>query len=252
MKLNNKVAVVTGGGRGIGKGISEKLLEYGARLLIAQRHPLEGDLAADPRVAWFGVDLAEPSAPVAIAEAVEQRFGGADILVNNAGIMFERSLDEMSEEEWDKMMAINMRAPVFLAKALLGQMRRRGGGSIINIGSIEGIGSNPWHAAYCASKAGVHGFTRALAVDLGRDGIRCNAIAPGWINSDLSDAYIDIQTNPEQARRGLLGLHPVGRTGEPQDIGGAVAFLASDDAAFITGQVLVVDGGRTAKLPLPF
>ena len=243
---------MTGGGRGIGKGISEKLLEYGARLLIAQRQPLEGDLATNPNVAWFCVDLAEPSAPVAIAEAVEQRFGGADILVNNAGIMFERSLDEMSEEEWDKMMAINMRAPVFLAKALLGQMRRRGGGSIINIGSIEGIGSNPWHAAYCASKAGVHGFTRALAVDLGRDGIRCNAIAPGWINSDLSDAYINIQANPEQARRGLLGLHPVGRTGEPQDIGGAVAFLASDDAAFITGQVLVVDGGRTAKLPLPF
>ncbi len=252
MRLNNKVAVVTGGGRGIGKGISEKLLECGARLLIAQRQPLEGDLFDDPRVTWFGVDLAEPGAPVAIAEAVEQRLGGADILVNNAGIMFERSLDEMSEEEWDKMMAINMRAPVFLAKALLGQMRRRGGGSIINISSIEGIGSNPWHAAYCASKAGVHGFTRALAVDLGRDGIRCNAIAPGWINSDLSDSYINKQSNPEQARRGLLGLHPVGRTGESRDIGGAVAFLASDDAAFITGQVLIVDGGRTAKLPLPF
>ncbi len=252
MKLDNKVAVVTGGGRGVGKGISEKLLEYGARLLIAQRQPLEGDLATDPRVTWFSVDLAEPGAPVAIAEAVEQRFGGADILVNNAGIMFERSLDEMSEEEWDKMMAINMRAPVFLAKALLGQMRRRGGGSIINISSIEGIGSNPWHAAYCASKAGVHGFTRALAVDLGQDGIRCNAIAPGWINSDLSDAYINQQANPEQARHGLLSLHPVGRTGESRDIGGAVAFLASDEAAFITGQVLVVDGGRTAKLPLPF
>lgn len=252
MKLDNKVAVVTGGGRGIGKGISEKLLEYGAHLLIAQRQPLEGDLADNPRVTWLGVDLAKPGAPVAIADAVEDRLGGTDILVNNAGIMFERSLDEMSEEEWDKMMAINMRAPVFLAKALLGQMRRRGGGSIINIGSIEGIGSNPWHAAYCASKAGVMGFTRALAVDLGRDGIRCNAIAPGWINSDLSDTYINKQANPERALRGLLDLHPVGRTGKSQDIGAAVAFLASDEAAFITGQVLIVDGGRTAKLPLPF
>ncbi|MCY1297161.1 3-oxoacyl-[acyl-carrier-protein] reductase FabG [compost metagenome] len=165
--------------------------------------------------------------------------------------MFELSLDEMSEDDWDRMMAVNMRAPVFLAKALLPQLRKRGG-SIVNIGSIEGLGANPWHAAYCGSKAGVHGFTRALAVDLGRDGIRCNAIAPGWINSDLSHAYIDAQPDPAQARAGLLKLHPVGRTGEPQDIGSVVVFLASDPAAFITGQVIVVDGGRTAKLPLPF
>lgn len=252
MKLQNKVAVVTGGGRGIGRGISEKLLADGAQVLIAQRQPLDAELSEHARVAWFAADLAEREAPYAIARAVEERFGGADILVNNAGFMFEKSLDDMHEDDWDLMMTVNMRAPVFLAKALLAQMRRRGGGSIINIGSIEGIGANPWHAAYCGSKAGVHGFTRAMAVDLGRDGIRCNAIAPGWINSDLSHAYINVQPDPEQARRDLLGMHPVGRTGEPQDVGGAVVFLASDDAAFITGQVIVVDGGRTAKLPLPF
>ncbi|MNF86391.1 3-oxoacyl-[acyl-carrier-protein] reductase FabG [compost metagenome] len=251
MMLNDKVAVVTGGGRGIGRGITEKLLQAGARVLIAQRQPLDEDLGSNPQVAWIEADLAEREAPYAIARAVEEGFGGADILVNNAGFMFELSLDEMGEDDWDRMMAVNLRAPVFLAKALLPQMRRRGG-SIINIGSIEGIGANPWHAAYCGSKAGVHGFTRALAVDLGRDGIRCNAIAPGWINSDLSHAYIDAQPDPAQARVGLLKLHPVGRTGEPQDIGNVVVFLASDAAAFITGQVIVVDGGRTAKLPLPF
>ena len=118
--------------------------------------------------------------------------------------------------------------------------------------STNAFTCNPGQANYCASKAGVHGFTRAMAVDLGRDGIRCNAIAPGWINSDLSHAYIDAQPDPAQARAGLLKLHPVGRTGEPQDIGNVVVFLASEAAAFITGQVLVVDGGRTAKLPLPF
>lgn len=251
MMLNNKVAVVTGGGRGIGRGITKKLLQAGARVFIAQRQPLEDDLRSNPQVAWFEADLAEREAPYAIASAVEQRFGGADILVNNAGFMFEQSLDEMSEDDWDRMMAVNMRAPVFLAKALLPLLRRRGG-SIINIGSIEGIGANPWHTAYCGSKAGVHGFTRALAVDLGRDGIHCNAIAPGWINSDLSHAYIDAQSDPVQARADLLKLHPVGRTGEPEDVGGVVVFLASDEAAFITGQVIVVDGGRTAKLPLPF
>jgi meso-butanediol dehydrogenase/(S,S)-butanediol dehydrogenase/diacetyl reductase len=251
MMLNNKVAVVTGGGRGIGRGITEKLLEAGARVLVAQRQPLDESLGANPQVAWVEADLAAREAPCIIARAAEERFGGADILVNNAGFMFELSLDEMNEDDWDRMMAVNMRAPVFLAKALLPQLRKRGG-SIVNIGSIEGLGANPWHAAYCGSKAGVHGFTRALAVDLGRDGIRCNAIAPGWINSDLSHAYIDAQPNPEQARAGLLKLHPVGRTGEPQDIGSVVVFLASEAAAFITGQVIVVDGGRTAKLPLPF
>ena len=251
MILNNKVAVVTGGGRGIGRGITEKLLEAGTRVLVAQRQPLDESLDANPQVAWIEADLAEREAPYLIARAVEERFGGADILVNNAGFMFEQSLDEMSEDDWDRMMVVNLRAPVFLAKALLPQLRERGG-SIVNIGSIEGLGANPWHTAYCGSKAGVHGFTRALAVDLGRDGIRCNAIAPGWINSDLSHAYIDAQPDPAQARAGLLKLHPVGRTGEPQDIGSVVVFLASDAAAFITGQVIVVDGGRTAKLPLPF
>jgi len=252
MKLNDKVAVVTGGGRGIGRGITDKLLAAGARVLVAQRQPLDDTLNDNPNVAWSRADLADRQAPQAIAAAVEEAFGGADILVNNAGFMFERSLDDMTEEDWDRMMIVNMRAPVFLAKALLTQMRRRGGGSIINIGSIEGIGANPWHAAYCGSKAGVHGFTRALAVDLGRDGIRCNAIAPGWIDSDLSNDYIEAQPDPEQARRELLRLHPVGRTGAPGDIGATVVFLASDEAAFITGQVMIVDGGRTAKLSLPF
>lgn len=251
MMLNDKVAVVTGGGRGIGRGITEKLLEAGARVLVAQRQALDESLEANPQVAWVEADLAERDAPYAIARAARERFGGADILVNNAGFMFERSLAEMSEDDWDRMMAVNLRAPVFLAKALLPQLRERGG-SIVNIGSIEGLGANPWHTAYCGSKAGVHGFTRALAVDLGRDGIRCNAIAPGWIDSDLSHAYIDAQPDPAQARAGLLKLHPVGRTGEPQDIGNVVVFLASEAAAFITGQVIVVDGGRTAKLPLPF
>lgn len=252
MRLQNKVAVVTGGGRGIGRGITERLLAAGARVLIAQRQPLDDAMGGNPNIAWFEADLTEREAPYAIAKAVEEQFGGADILVNNAGFMFEQSQDEMTEAEWDRMMIVNMRAPVFLAKALLPQMRQRGGGSIINIGSIEGIGANPWHAAYCGSKAGVHGFTRALAVDLGRDGIRCNAIAPGWINSDLSNDYIDAQPDPVEARAGLLKLHPVGRTGEPGDVDATVVFLASDDAAFITGQVIVVDGGRTAKLPLPF
>ncbi|WP_212631926.1 glucose 1-dehydrogenase [Pseudomonas sp. KB-10] len=252
MLLTGKNALVTGGGRGIGRGITEKLLAAGARVLVAQRQALDADLADNPNLFYVEANLADSGAPADIARAASELLGGVDVLVNNAGLMFEQPIEEMSEQDWDRMMILNLRAPVFLARELLGQMRRRGGGSIINIGSIEGLSANPEHAAYCASKAGLHGLTRALAVDLGRDGIRCNAIAPGWIDSDLSNAYIDAQRDPAGARLGLLAMHPVGRTGAPQDIGGAVVFLASDEAAFITGQVLVIDGGRTAKLPLPF
>jgi len=118
--------------------------------------------------------------------------------------------------------------------------------------SIEGIAANPQHAAYCASKAGVHGLTRAMAVDLGPDGIRCNAIAPGWIASDLSETYQEAQPDPGAARDALNRLHPVGRVGRPTDVGDLAVYLASDRSSFMTGEVVVLDGGRTAKLPLPF
>ncbi len=246
--LNGKNVVVTGGGRGIGRGITEQLLEAGASVLIAQRQALDADLQNHPQVYFVEADLASMESPNLIAKFAQEQLGGIDVLVNNAGFMFEKSIDDMNEQDWDRMMAVNLRAPAFLCKALVPQMRHRGGGSIINIGSIEGIGANPEHAAYCASKAGIHGLTRALAIDLGR----CNAIAPGWINSELSDAYLAAQADPRAARQALLRLHPVGRTGLPADVGGTVVFLASESSAFITGQVLVVDGGRTAKLPLPF
>lgn len=250
--LAGKTAIVTGGGQGIGLGISRQLLAAGASVLIAQRSPLPDELVAHENAHFVAVDLLQADAPVLIAEVAQNLLGGCDILVNNAGFMFEKHIEAMSLEDWDNMMIVNMRAPVFLAKALLPQMRQRGGGSIINIGSIEGLASNPLHAAYCASKAGVHGFSRALAVDLGKDNIRCNAIAPGWIESALSLDYINSQPDPESAREGLLKMHPVGRTGQPDDIGKTVVYLASDLSEFVTGQVITVDGGRTAKLPLPF
>ncbi|MEH6824616.1 MAG: glucose 1-dehydrogenase [Motiliproteus sp.] len=252
MLLKDKVAIVTGGGRGIGRGISERFLEEGARVVIAQRQPLDEVLKENPNVRYVSADLCEPQSYELVVNAAVARFGGLDILVNNAGMMFEKPLSEMGQEEWDLMMAVNLRAPAFLTKAALPAMRKRGGGCIINIGSIEGEGSNPEHAAYCASKAGVHGLTRALAVDLGRYGIRCNAIAPGWIKSDLSDTYINAQPDADRAWQDLDRMHPAGRVGTPRDIGDISVHLAGDRAGFLTGQVIVVDGGRTAKLPLPF
>jgi NAD(P)-dependent dehydrogenase (short-subunit alcohol dehydrogenase family) len=252
VELEGKVALVTGGGRGIGRGIVDRFLEEGAQVTVVQRQSLDDALASHPRVAHVAADLSLSSSIAAAVEQAVERFGGIDILVNNAGIMFERTVSEIRLEEWDLMMAVNLRAPVFLVQAALPHMRARGGGSIINIGSIEGLGANPHHAAYCASKAGVHGLTRAMAVDLGADGVRCNAIAPGWIASELSERYLESHPDPAAARDALNRLHPVGRVGRPTDVGDLAVYLASDRSGFLTGEVVVLDGGRTAKLPLPF
>jgi len=250
--LEGKVAVLTGGGQGIGFGICQAMLAAGASILVAQRSTLPSELSHHDRLKWIEADLSSPDSFAAIADSARQDFGRVDVLVNNAGFMFEKTLDEMQLDEWNQMLAVNLTAPVFLSKQLLPLMREDGGGSIINIGSIEGIAANPQHAAYCASKGGVHALTKAMAVDLGRDNIRVNAIAPGWIRSDLSDAYINVQQNPEAAWEELYKIHPVGRIGEPEDVGKLAVYLASDDSTFVTGQVIVVDGGRTTKLPLPF
>lgn len=252
MQLLGKKAMVTGGGEGIGRGIVDRFLEEGARVAVVQRRPLVSELQCHSSVFGIQADLGDTKDLPAVVDQVVDRIGGVDILVNNAGIMFERSVAEITPEEWDRMIALNLRAPLFLTQAVLPQFRKAGGGSIINIGSIEGVAANPQHAAYAASKAGIHGMTRALALDLGADNIRCNAIAPGWIASELSETYLASQPAPAEARAALRRLHPVGRVGEPRDVGDLAVFLAGDNAGFLTGEVITLDGGRTAKLPLPF
>lgn len=249
MDLTRKVAVVTGGGKGIGRGIVEVLLEHGARVVVAQRSPLDEDLAADPRAASVAADFSTTTDFSPLIDSAVAAFGRLDVIVNCAGIMIEEEPASTTLAAWDATTAVNLRTPLLLVQAALPYLNE--GASIVNIGSIEGIGANPQHAAYAASKGGLHAMTRALAVDLGPQGVRCNAIAPGWIESDLSEAYIDSLEDPHAAREELRRLHPAGRLGRPRDIGHATAFLASDMASFITGEVIVVDGGRTARLPTP-
>ncbi|MCP4766488.1 MAG: SDR family oxidoreductase [Gammaproteobacteria bacterium] len=249
--LDGKCVVVSGGGQGIGLGISRALLQAGAALIVVQRSPLAAELAA-AGVQWIEADLAQADSYARVADTIGRDHDRIDALINNAGFMFEKTLEQMQLDDWNQMLAVNLTAPAFLSRALLPLLRAAGGGSIINIGSIEGLAANPEHTAYCASKGGVHALTKAMAVDLGSDGIRVNAIAPGWIRSDLSDGYINAQQDPESAWEGLYRMHPAGRVGEPEDVGQFAVYLACDASSFITGQVMVIDGGRTSKLPLPF
>lgn len=243
MRFSGKVALVTGGRMGIGLAIAHRLRADGAQVFTAQR-------GTDAEFPFIPADFTDTACPAQVVAEVVARAGRLDILVNNAGFMEEAQAEDMTLEAWDRMLRVNLTAPFLLIKAALPHLRTTRG-AIVNIGSIEGIGCNPKHAAYSATKAGLHGLTRAIAVDHGAEGIRCNAVAPGWIDTDLAEAYVESMPDPVAFRANIGRLHPVGRTGTPEDVAALVAWLASDEAAFVAGQTWTIDGGRMTKLSLP-
>lgn len=239
----NKVAIVTGGGSGIGLAITQQLKQQGATVVIGQRTPSDAGH-------FVQTDLTNTESCIALVDNTVDQFGGLDILINNAGVMQESAVDELSLQTWNLHLAVNLTAPFILSRHAIPHLRTRQG-VIVNIGSIEGLGSNPGHAAYCASKGGLHALTRAVAVDCGNDGIRCNAVAPGWIDTELNTAFVESMRDPEGFKSAIDLIHPAGRTGKPEDVANLVCWLASEQASFVTGQVYTIDGGRTAKLSLP-
>ena len=242
---DQKTALITGASSGIGEAIARRFAAEGYRVLSAQRRPA-------PVGESLSADLLQPGAAQAVMAQLRALTDRLDVVVNNAGLMLEGTAEESSEADWQAQMDLNLSLPFLLIREALPLLRQNGGGAIVNIGSVEGLAANPRHPAYAASKAGLHGLTRAIAVDEGPRGVRCNAVAPGWIDTPLNLDFIDSLTGDTAAfHAGLKDIHPVGRTGRPEEVADLVYWLCSDQAGFMTGQVLTLDGGRTAKLSLP-
>jgi len=238
--LSGRTALVTGSTRGIGRAIAETLASAGARIAVVGRDATRagGVASAIGRDAvGFSCDVGEIASVTAMVESVEKTFGQIDILVNNAGLTRDNILFRLKDDDWDAVLDANLRGAFVAIRAASRGMMKRRWGRIINIASIVGITGNKGQANYAASKAGLIGLTKSVAKELASRNILINAVAPGFIETDMTAAMA------AEARAALAGQIPLERLGTPSDIAGAVAFLASDYAAYITGQVLVVDGG---------
>ncbi len=238
--LVGRNAIVTGSTRGIGRAIAESLAAAGARVAVVgrdQARAAEAAAAIGNNARGFAADVSDPASVVALIEAVEKEFGQVDILVNNAGLTRDNILFRLKDDDWDQVLDANLRGAFVAIRAAARGMIKRRWGRIINIASVVGITGNKGQANYAASKAGLIGLTKSVAKELGSRNVLVNAVAPGFIETDMTAAMT------AEARAGLAGQIPLERLGTPQDIAGVVTFLASEQAAYITGQVLVVDGG---------
>ena len=243
--LEGKTALVTGGRKGIGRAIVDALVHEGAEVMTCGRGTRPDDLP--DQIHWQTADVADSSQIEDLKMAAIAAFGDLAILVNNAGIQLEKTVVDSTDEDWDAVMGPNAKGVFLTCRAFIPVMTA--GGSIINIGSISGNVADPAMALYNASKAFVHGLTRSIAVDHGPD-VRCNAICPGWILTDMADAAFDTASDPEAAKRDALARHPAGRFGKPEDIAALAVWLSSDASRFATGQCYSLDGGMTAASPL--
>lgn len=245
--LEGRVALVTGAGRGIGRAIAVALAAAGAAVACAARSRDQVDAAAAQitaaggRARALGLDVTRPEQIVAGVQEVAAALGPVDVLVNNAGTTMEKKTTEVTDEDWDAVLATNLSSMFRCARAVAPGMIRLERGKIINVGSMYGIIGVPRYAAYCASKAAVDGLTRSLAAEWARHGIQVNCLAPGYVNTDIPRAALA----DEKSRALLLSKVPARRIGEPEEVGALAVYLASAASDFMTGQTVYLDGGQT-------
>ena len=233
--LEGRTALVTGGSRGIGRAIAAELADGGAQVVIGYRSGAEEAKEVAGEIGGRAVQ-ADVSNPEDAKRLVDEA-GDVDILVNNAGVTRDGLLARMSDEDWHTVLDTNLGGTFNTCRAVTRGMMKRRAGAIVNVSSVVGVHGNPGQTNYSASKAGIIGFTKALARELGSRGVRANVVAPGYISTRLTNEL------PEELQQAMLANTPLGRLGDPEDVAGAVRFLCSDAAAFVTGEVLLVDGG---------
>lgn len=246
MKLAGKTALVTGGSRGIGRAIVRRLAEEGAKVAFVYRSNKEAadqlvsELELDQREAWaIQADVADKDAADKVIADIVEKWEKLDILVNNAGVIRDGLIATMTLEQWQEVINTNLNSVFNFCQAVTRAMMSARYGRIVNLSSVAATTSNPGQANYAASKGGVEGFTRCMAVELGRRGVTVNAVAPGFVETDMTEAVRNAAG--DQIKKSI----PIRRLGLPEDIANAVAFLVSDEASYITGQILTVDGGLT-------
>jgi NAD(P)-dependent dehydrogenase (short-subunit alcohol dehydrogenase family) len=245
---------VTGSGSGIGRAVALALSSEGARVIVADIDRAKAFETAERinssggTAIPFGVDVADPASVDKLVDFVHEKLGPLDILVNNAAVQVSKLIEDTSPEEWDRQMAVNVGGVFLCARRFMADLRKTRG-VIVNMASVNGFFAEYACAGYCATKGAIIAFTKALAIDHGREGIRVHAICPGYINAGLAEGYFNAQPDPEKARREAGALHALGRIGQPSEVARAVVFLVSEDASFMTGSALVVDGGLSSGLP---
>ena len=243
--LKGKTALVTGGEGGIGRAICSRFAREGAQVVSAD---LIQRMTPNERIRFVEFDVTREDHAVSQFESLSKQWDRLDILVNAAGIEIEKTIEETSLEEWNRIFAINVTGTFLTSKYALPMLRQSGTASVINFGSYDGFIADPKLAAYCATKGAVHALTRAMACDHGPEGIRVNAICPGYVDTPMLASFFGDRADPEAQKQAARDVHPTRTYGQPEDIANLVNWLASDEARYASGQLWVIDGGLSAQV----
>jgi meso-butanediol dehydrogenase / (S,S)-butanediol dehydrogenase / diacetyl reductase len=252
-RLSGKVAFITGGGTGIGRACALAFAAEGARVAVAgrRREPLEAVISeiqgSGAKALALTCDIADRGGVEAAISSVALHFGRLNVIVNNAGAVMVGTAEETSDEDWSRVLAVNLTGTFHVSRVAIPALRKSGGGSIVNIGSYLGIVGRRQRAAYCAAKAGVAGLTRAMALDHAHENIRVNCVCPAIVDTEMSLLSLSKAPDPEAARNQRIAELPLGRFGKPEDVALMALYLASDESSWVTGAVFPIDGGQTAS-----